>query len=205
MESVDAVHRRTARDLHDGAQQRLISLMIGLRLARDEISDGESSATELLDQCMADAQTAIGELRELASGIYPTVLTLKGLAAAVKDLADRCPIPAVVDSKCDQRLPSAVESNAYFIVAEAVTNAVKHAQASRIDISLELGEILRLRVVDDGIGGVDETMAGSGLTGLAGRLAAIGGTLTIESPPGGGTSIMVQIPIRPEAPSAQRP
>ncbi|MGW1888206.1 CHASE3 domain-containing protein [Streptomyces sp. NPDC001970] len=205
MESVDAVHRRTARDLHDGAQQRLISLMIGLRLAREVISDAESSATELLDQSIADAQTAIDELRELASGIYPSVLTLKGLAAAVKDLADRCPIPAVVDSKCDQRIPSAVESNAYFIVAEAVTNAVKHAQASRIDISLELGEVLRIRVVDDGIGGVDETTAGSGLTGLADRLAAFGGTLTIESPPGGGTSILVQIPIQPEAPSAQRP
>lgn len=195
MESVEAVHRRTARDLHDGAQQRLVSLMIGLRLARELISDAESSATELLDQSIADAQTAIDELRELAFGIYPPVLTVKGLVAAVKDLAYRCPIPAVVDSKCDQRIPSAVESNAYFVVAEAVTNAVKHAQASRIDISLELGEILRIRVVDDGIGGVGETTAGSGLTGLADRVAAFEGTLTIESPPGGGTSILAQIPI----------
>ncbi|MEU1598311.1 CHASE3 domain-containing protein [Streptomyces sp. NPDC005708] len=195
MESVDAVHRRTARDLHDGAQQRLVSLLIALRLAREAISDAESAATDLLDHSMADAQTAIDELRELASGIYPSVLTLKGLAAAVKDLADRCPIPAVVDSKCDRRLPSAVESNAYFIVAEAVTNAVKHAQASRIDISLELGEILQIRVVDDGIGGVGDAPSGSGLTGLADRLAAFDGTLAIKSPSGGGTSILVQIPM----------
>jgi signal transduction histidine kinase len=195
MESVEAVHRRTARDLHDGAQQRLVSLMIGLRLARELLPESESSATELLDQSIDNAQTAINELRELASGIYPLVLTVKGLVAAVRDLASRCPIPAVVDSKYDRRISSAVESNAYFVVAEAVTNAVKHAQASQIDISLELGDTLRIRVADDGVGGVDGTKAGSGLAGLADRVAAFEGTLTIDSPPGGGTSILVQIPV----------
>ncbi|GAA5086803.1 signal transduction histidine kinase [Thermocatellispora tengchongensis] len=195
MESVEAVHRRTARDLHDGAQQRLVSLMIGLRLARELVPDTEPSATKLLDQSIADAQTAIDELRELASGIYPLVLTVKGLVAAVRDLASRCLVPAVVESDFDRRIPAAVESNAYFVVAEAVTNAVKHAQASRIDISLELGEVLQIRVVDNGVGGVGAAPAGSGLTGLADRVAAFDGTLTIESPPGGGTTILARIPI----------
>ncbi|OAH15416.1 oxygen sensor histidine kinase NreB [Streptomyces jeddahensis] len=195
MENVEAVHRRTARDLHDGAQQRLVSLMIGLRLARELVADKEASATELLDQSIADAQTAIDELRELASGIYPLVLTVKGLVAAVRDLASRCPIPAVVESNFDRRIPGAVESNAYFVLAEAVTNAVKHSQASRIDISLDLGETLQIQVVDDGVGGVGATTAGTGLTGLADRVAAFDGTLTIESPPGGGTTILARIPI----------
>ncbi|MFB4284782.1 CHASE3 domain-containing protein [Nonomuraea sp. MTCD27] len=195
MESVEAVHRRTARDLHDGAQQRLVSLMIGLRLARELVPETESSATELLDQSIANAQTAIDELRELARGIYPLVLTVKGLVAAVQELASRCPVPAVVESNLGERVPGAVESNAYFVVAEAVTNAVKHAQASQIDISLELGETLQIRVVDDGVGGVGATTAGSGLTGLADRVAAFDGTLTIDSPPGGGTTILARIPI----------
>jgi signal transduction histidine kinase len=195
MESVEAVHRRTARDLHDGAQQRLVSLMIGLRLARELVPETESSATELLDQSIANAQTAIDELRELARGIYPLVLTARGLVAAVQELASRCPVPVVVESDIDRRIPGAVESNAYFVVAEAVTNAVKHARASQIDISLELGETLRIQVVDDGVGGVDATTAGSGLTGLADRVAAFDGTLTIESPPGVGTTILARIPI----------
>ncbi|MFF0465366.1 CHASE3 domain-containing protein [Streptomyces mexicanus] len=196
MQSVEEVHRRTARDLHDGAQQRLVSLMIGLRLAREMLPDEQTPVTELLEDSIANAQTAIDELRELARGIYPLTLTVKGLAGAVEDLASRCPIPAAVENKCDRRFASTVESNAYFIVAEAVTNAVKHAQASHIDISLELtGDVLRIRVADDGVGGVAGTAAGSGLTGLADRVAAFDGTLSIESPPGEGTSILVRIPI----------
>ncbi|UBU18269.1 CHASE3 domain-containing protein [Nonomuraea gerenzanensis] len=195
MESVEAVHRRTARDLHDGAQQRLVSLMIGLRLARELVPETEPAATELMDQSIAHAQEAIDELRELARGIYPLVLTVKGLEAAVRELASRCPVPTVVDSDLDRRIGGAVESNAYFVVAEAVTNAVKHAQASQIDISLELGEALRIRVADDGVGGVGAGAAGSGLTGLADRVAAFDGTLTIESPPGGGTTILARIPV----------
>ncbi|MEW2515873.1 CHASE3 domain-containing protein [Streptomyces sp. NPDC046870] len=195
MESVEAVHRRTARDLHDGAQQRLVSLMIGLRLAREMISDTDTSVTELMDQSIDNAQTAIDELRELARGIYPLVLTVKGLAAAVEDLAARCPVPAVVRADYPRRLSTTVESNAYFVVAEAVTNAVKHAQASRIDISLALTDVLRIHVVDDGVGGVGDATVGSGLTGLADRVSAFDGTLAIDSPPGGGTSLLVQIPI----------
>jgi signal transduction histidine kinase len=195
MESTEAVHRRTARDLHDGAQQRLVSLMIGLRLARELVPDTETAATDLLDQSIDNAQTAINELRELASGIYPLVLTVKGLVAAVKDLASRCPVLTVVESKDERRISSTVESNAYFVVAEAVTNAVKHAQASRIDVSIEFGDVLRIKVADDGIGGVGKSTAGSGMTGLTDRVAAFDGKLTIDSPPGDGTTILIQIPV----------
>ncbi|MEW2515477.1 CHASE3 domain-containing protein [Streptomyces sp. NPDC046870] len=195
MESTEAVHRRTARDLHDGAQQRLVSLMIGLRLARELIPETQADAIDLLDQSIDNAQTAINELRELASGIYPLVLTVKGLVAAVKDLASRCPVPTVVVSTGERRISSTVESNAYFVVAEAVTNAVKHAQASRIDVTLEFGDLLRITVADDGVGGVGKATAGSGMSGLADRVAAFDGKLAIDSPPGGGTTILIQIPI----------
>ncbi|MHC3469415.1 sensor histidine kinase [Streptomyces sp. 7R007] len=196
MQSVEQVHRRTARDLHDGAQQRLVSLMIGLRLAREMMPGEETAVTELLEESITNAQSAIDELRELARGIYPLSLTVKGLAGAVEDLASRCPVPAVVDNRCERRFASSVESNAYFIVAEAVTNAVKHAQASRIDISLELTDgALRIRVSDDGVGGVEGTAAGSGLTGLADRVAAFDGTVDLASPRGKGTSILVRIPV----------
>ncbi|MEV6106475.1 CHASE3 domain-containing protein [Streptomyces sp. NPDC051940] len=201
MESVEAVHRRTARDLHDGAQQRLVSLMIGLRLARELIpDDGDATVTDLLDQSIDNAQTAINELRELASGIYPLVLTVKGLVAAVKDLASRCPVAVTVTSTDDRRISQAVESNAYFVVAEAVTNAVKHAGASRIDVRIRFGDVLRITVADDGIGGVAKHTAGSGLTGLADRVAAFDGTVAIDSPPGNGTTIRVQIPVPAEVP-----
>ncbi|WP_338704201.1 CHASE3 domain-containing protein (plasmid) [Streptomyces sp. Q6] len=196
MESTEAVHRRTARDLHDGAQQRLVSLMIGLRLAREMLPETETATADLLDQSIDNAQTAINELRELASGIYPLVLTVKGLVAAVQDLASRCPVPTVVQSKDERRISSTIESNAYFVVAEAVTNAVKHAQASRIDVSIEFGDVLQIKVADDGIGGVGKATAGSGMTGLTNRVAAFDGKLAIDSPPGGGTAILIQIPIR---------
>ncbi|GHB11320.1 hypothetical protein GCM10010330_76720 [Streptomyces tendae] len=196
MESTEAVHRRTARDLHDGAQQRLVSLMIGLRLARELLPDTETSAADLLEQSIDSAQTAIDELRELASGIYPLVLTVKGLVPAVRDLAARCPVPTVVLCENERRISSTVESNAYFVVAEAVTNAVKHARASQIEVRVEFGRVLRIRVVDDGVGGVDRAAAGSGMTGLADRVAAFDGKLAIDSPPGGGTTLLIRIPVR---------
>jgi len=196
MENTEAVHRRTARDLHDGAQQRLVSLMIGLRLAREMLPETEAATADLLDQSIDNAQTAINELRELASGIYPLVLTVKGLVAAVQDLASRCPVPTVVESRDERRISSTVESNAYFVVAEAVTNAVKHAEASRIDVSIEFGDVLRIKVADDGVGGVGKASAGSGITGLTDRVAAFDGKLAIDSPAGGGTTVLIQIPIR---------
>ncbi|MFJ8542719.1 CHASE3 domain-containing protein [Streptomyces sp. NPDC093586] len=195
MESTAAVHRRTARDLHDGAQQRLVSLMIGLRLAREMLPDTEKAVTDLLDKSIDNAQTAVNELRDLATGIYPLVLTVKGLVAAVNDLARRCAVPTIVESKDERRISPTIESNAYFVVAEAVTNAVKHSRASRIDVHVEFSDMLRIRVADDGIGGVGKATAGSGMTGLADRVASFDGGLDIDSPPGGGTVIRIQIPI----------
>ncbi|WP_306972433.1 CHASE3 domain-containing protein [Streptomyces canus] len=195
MESTAAVHRRTARDLHDGAQQRLVSLMIGLRLAQEMLPGTEKAVSDLLDESIENAQTAVNELRELATGIYPLVLTVKGLVAAVNDLARRCPVPTIVESTDERRISPTIESNAYFVVAEAVTNAVKHSQASRIDVHVEFSDMLRIRVADDGIGGVDKATAGSGMTGLADRVASFDGELGIVSPPGGGTVIRIQIPI----------
>jgi signal transduction histidine kinase len=195
MQSIESVRRQTARDLHDGAQQRLVSLLIELRLTRELMPDSVPEAADLLDQAIVDAQTAIDELRELAYGIYPSILTAKGLMAAVESLADRCPVPTTVAGECHEKLPAAVESNAYFVIAEALTNAVKHADSSHITISIEQAESLLIEVADDGVGGVPTGPSNSGLTGLADRVAAFDGILVIDSPPGAGTSVRAEIPI----------
>ncbi|MHC3469410.1 PAS domain-containing sensor histidine kinase [Streptomyces sp. 7R007] len=195
MQSIESVRRQTARDLHDGAQQRLVSLLIGLRLTREMLPETAPGATALLDQAIADAQTAINELRELAYGVYPSVLTTKGLMAAVESLAERCAVPTTVRADCPRRLPSEVESQAYFVIAEALTNAVKHAQASHIRVSVSVADTLRIEVADDGIGGVPEETTGSGLTGLMDRVGAFDGVLVIDSPPGQGTSVRAEIPV----------
>lgn len=199
VESLAAANRATARNLHDGAQQRLVTLLITLQLASKELSPDAADARERLDAAIADARTAIDELRELAAGIHPAILTSRGLVAAITALAKRCPIPVVVIGNVGRRLADSVESNAYFVVAEAITNALKHAQASRIDVLVELTDVLRLTVIDDGIGGVEAAVAGGveglGLAGLADRIAAFEGTLMISSPLGAGTTIHAEIPI----------
>ncbi|MEU1598327.1 histidine kinase [Streptomyces sp. NPDC005708] len=195
VQSIAAVRQQTARDLHDGAQQRLVSLVICLQLTREAMAEEASNVSTLLDQCVADARTAIDELRELVCGIHPSVLITKGLLAAVEALATRCPIPVTVHGSCDVRLPAAVESNAYFILAEALTNAVKHARASHVKISIKVGSVLELEVADDGIGGATTNSAGSGVVGMADRVAAFDGTLHIDSQPGSGTAVRAEIPI----------
>jgi PAS domain S-box-containing protein len=195
MRSIASVRRQTARDLHDGAQQRLVGLLIGLRLTRDLLPDHAEEASELLDNAIADAQTAIDELRELAHGVYPSVLTAKGLLAAVESLAERCAVPTTVVGSYTHRLPAEVESNAYFVVAEALTNAVKHATASHIRISIECRDALCIEVADDGVGGVPPSAGRSGLTGLADRISAFDGVLVIDSPPGRGTLVRAEIPV----------
>lgn len=199
VDSLAAANRATARNLHDGAQQRLVTLLITLQLARNALSADAGEARAHLDSAIADAQIAIDELRELAAGIHPAILSTRGLMAAITALAKRCPIPVVVVGTVAQRLPDSVESNAYFVVAEAITNALKHARASRIDVAVELADTLRLTVVDDGIGGVaaaiDEGRAGLGLAGLSDRVTALEGALFIESPKGSGTTIRAEIPI----------
>ncbi|MFF0050774.1 ATP-binding protein [Streptomyces sp. NPDC005498] len=195
-QSVTSVRRQTARDLHDGAQQRLVSLLISLRLTRDLLPDNTADAFALLDGAISDAQTAIDELRELAYGVYPSVLTAKGLMAAIGSLALRCAVPTTVVGEFTERLPAEIESNAYFVVAEAVTNAVKHAEASQITVSVEVTDSLRLTVADDGIGGVVDHVSSGGLTGLMDRIAAFDGTLVIDSPPGRGTTVSAEIPLK---------
>lgn len=192
VEAADSERRRVERDLHDGAQQRLVALAIRLDQARGSVS----GAGELIDATTAELLLAIGEVRDLAHGLHPTILTERGLAAAVESLAERTPIP-VRASVTDERLTPEAEAAAYFLVAESVTNAVKHSGASEVQVSADLTDAGDLDVVirDDGKGGAS-TQSGSGLQGLVDRVVAVGGTLAIDSPPGGGTTIRAQIPSR---------
>jgi len=183
-----AERRRLERDLHDGAQQRLLALGLALQMLRDGSSD-----KELLRQAEAELQTALRELRDLARGIHPTILSEQGLGPAVHSLADRAPVPVHVEA-IDERYPDAVETAAYFVLAEALTNVAKHAQARSAAVSLARvdGKLL-IDVSDDGRGGA-VVRAGGGLQGLADRVAAAGGTLSVVSESGAGTTLHVEVP-----------
>jgi PAS domain S-box-containing protein len=189
VEAADQQRRRVVRDLHDGAQQRLVSTVMTLQLAE---AHGES--TPLLAEAVEHVRAAIAELRELARGIHPAILTDHGLAAAVEALADRAPLPVTVDVP-DERYPPSVESAAYFIAAEALTNVAKYANAGAARVSAAAADgRLELMIDDDGVGGA-QASAGSGLSGLRDRVAALDGTLTVDSPAGGGTHIRAAIPL----------
>jgi signal transduction histidine kinase len=188
VEAADAERRRLERDLHDGAQQRLLALGLALQLLRERNAD-----PELLGQAEAELQTALHELRDLARGIHPTILTEQGLGAAVRSLADRAPIPVEVDAG-DERYPAAIETAAYFVVAEALNNIAKHAAARSAAVTIDRRNgRLRVEVSDDGRGGAVAT-AGGGLQGLADRVAAAGASLTLASEPGAGTTLHVELP-----------
>jgi signal transduction histidine kinase len=193
----DETRRRIKRDLHDGAQQSLVRTVITLKLARRALGEeDEGEAAKLLDEALEHAERGNQDLRELAHGILPAVLTRGGLRAGVESLTSRVPLPVTVDV-IDQRLPQSLEATAYFITAEALTNVVKHAEAPRAEVHASLaGEALRLEVRDDGVGGA-KLEGGSGLLGLKDRAAAAGGELRVESPPGGGTVITATLPLRP--------
>ena len=195
VEAGDAERRRLGRDLHDGAQQRLISLLIALQLARERWEDEPGEARALVEQALADARAAVGELRELAAGIHPAVLSQRGLDAALETLGARSAVPVEIDVEPAGRLPSAVETAAYFVVAEALTNVAKHAQATlaRVAVRTENGAAL-VEVADDGDGGA-ALDGGSGLQGLADRVGALDGTLELESPAGGGTVLRARFPL----------
>jgi signal transduction histidine kinase len=186
--------RRVERDLHDGAQQRLVALTMSLRLVRGRIGSDPDRAVELLDEAMAELDEATRELRELARGIHPAVLSDRGLDAALGGLADRSQVPVEVLETPPQRLPEAVESAAYFVVAEALTNVARYAKAgsARVGVARNDG-IVEVEVSDDGVGGADPA-AGTGLRGLQDRVAALDGELTVESPSGGGTTVRARIP-----------
>jgi signal transduction histidine kinase len=186
--------RRLERNLHDGAQQRLVSLALDLRLARAAIDDDPDRARELLDGAGAELDRALEELRELARGIHPAVLTDRGIDSAVEALAGRTPLPVEIDRKLGERVSEPVELAAYFVVSEALTNVVKYASASRASIRLERENgAVRVEVADDGIGGADASR-GSGLRGLADRISVLGGKLEVASPPGRGTKVIARLP-----------
>ena len=190
----DAERKRLERDLHDGAQQRLVSLTLALRLARAKLGDDLDPLAALsLDQASDDARAALFELRQLARGIHPQILTEAGLGPAIETLANRSPFDVSVEIRAD-RFSAAIEGAAYFTVSEALANIAKYAKATSATVRAELRDgHLTVEIVDDGVGGADPTL-GSGLRGLADRLAAIGGTLEIVSPSGGGTRLVARIP-----------
>jgi signal transduction histidine kinase len=193
VEATDEERRRVVRDLHDGAQQRLVHTTITLKLARRALQNGEENLPALLSEALDHAEQATAELRELAHGILPAVLTGGGLRAGVDALASRMPMP-VENGVSVGRLPAAVEATGYFVVAEALTNVAKHSHAGRVAVTARVEDgALQVHVRDDGVGGARPD--GSGLLGLADRLAALGGQLRIESPASGGTLIAADIPL----------
>src|ERR1700758_3294775 len=200
VEAADEQRRRVVRDLHDGAQAMLVRVVLGLQLAvRGDATPDEARAH--MDDALDNARLAIDELRELARGIHPATLTRRGLAAAVKHLAERAPIPVVVDIG-DDRYPNSVESAAYFVAAEALTNVAKYAGASQARVTATRTPThLVLNVDDDGIGGARPSV-GRGIAGPSDRLAALDGTLTVSSPPGDGTHIRAEIPLAAEPAAA---
>jgi signal transduction histidine kinase len=193
IEAADRERRRVVRDLHDGAQQRLVTTIVALKLARGLLHADESDASELLDEALEHARQATNELRELARGILPAALRHGGLRDAVEALAARCPVPVELDL-APERLPDKIEAAAYFVVAEALTNVAKHAAATRAWVTTTASDgRLRLYVRDDGKGGARP--GGSGLLGMRDRLAALDGELRVESRPGHGTLIAATIPV----------
>ncbi len=185
--------RRLERDLHDGAQQRLVSLGMDLGIALEKLDADPETAKALLREAHGDAQLALRELRDLARGIHPAVLTDRGLDAAVSGLAARSPVPVRVRGTLAERPPASVEATAYFIASEALANVAKHAGANSAEVALELADgRLRVEIADDGRGGADPH--GTGLQGLADRAAALDGSFTVVSPVGGGTRIITELP-----------
>ena len=194
----DDSRRRLERDLHDGAQQRLVALSLQLRLARRQVEDGTVAAATI-DASLAELSDALEELRELARGIHPAVLTDRGLRPAVEALAGRLPFPVDLDVT-DERFPAPLEATLYFVVAEALTNVAKYAEATHASVRVapQDGHVLA-EVVDDGRGGADAA-EGSGLRGLADRVAAVDGRLDVVSPAGAGTVVRAAVPLAPVAP-----
>jgi signal transduction histidine kinase len=181
------------RNLHDGAQHRLVALSLQLSLLEEELA-GDRSATVQLEQARGEIDTSLEELREIAQGIHPAVLSAHGLAVALEELAARAAVPVDLRVEIEGRLPEALEVAAYYLISESLANVGKHAQASRatVDVTRSNGHI-RVEVFDDGVGGAD-TESGSGLRGLADRVEAVGGRVRVWSPGGRGTRVRAEIP-----------
>ena len=193
--AADAERRKIERDLHDGAQQRMVSVAVTLGLAESQFKSDPDSAMKLIAQAREEAQLAVKELRELARGIHPAVLSDRGLGAALEALAARAPVPVDVSGVPEDPLPAQVEAAAYFVTAEALTNVAKYANATEASVELELDDgRLRVAVHDDGVGGADPAL-GTGLHGLRDRVDALDGRLDIESEQGCGTTLTVELPL----------
>lgn len=193
VEEQDAELRRIERDLHDGAQARLVALGMSLGMAEQKFGSDPEGAQQLVAEARAGVAEALKEMRDLARGIYPPVLADRGIGAALETLADRSPLTTTVSVDLDERPPAPVETAAYFVAAEAMANAAKHSGAGRIDISVgRRNGMLAVEVTDDGRGGADEQ--GSGLVGLRRRVEALDGTLAVQSPEGGPTTIRAELP-----------
>jgi signal transduction histidine kinase len=190
-----AERRRLERNLHDGAQQRLVALALDLSLVQARIEADPAGAAHLLASAREELALAIEELRELARGLHPPILTERGLRPALESLVRRAPIPVRLEAPLSSRLPEAVEAAVYYLVAEALTNAAKHAQARSAVVRLAVcGSHARIEISDDGIGGA-AVRAGGGLLGLSERLEGLGGRLEVDSPHGAGTTLTGVIPL----------
>jgi signal transduction histidine kinase len=194
VEAADTERRRLERNLHDGAQQRLVSLALKLRLTRAALHRDPEAAETLLGEANDELEHALAELRELARGIHPAILTDRGLVAALRALAERAPIPVALTRIPDGRLPGPIEAAIYYLVAEAIANVTKYAHATEASVAVErTNGIATVVVSDDGVGGA-EPGGGTGLVGLTDRVEALGGRLHLESPPGRGTRLSAEIP-----------
>jgi signal transduction histidine kinase len=191
----DEARRRLERDLHDGVQQRLVSLALMLRAAQDRVPADRDELRESLAQVGEGLAGALKELQEISRGIHPAILSEGGLGPALKTLARRAPLPVEITVRADERLPERVEVAAYYVVAEALANVAKHADATSAYVDVEARNgVLKLRVRDDGSGGADPAR-GSGLIGLTDRVEALGGTIDVVSPVGEGTSLLATLPV----------
>jgi len=203
VDAFEAERRRIERDLHDGAQQRLVSLTMKLGIARIELGGTPGEAATLVADAHEDARQALAELREIVHGVHPQLLTDRGLPPALAELARRSAAPAHVDVRLPGRLPPEVEATAYFVVSEALTNVVEHAHASRVTIHGRLeADVLTVRIEDDGVGGAS-VRTGGGLEGLEDRAAVVDGTLTLLSPRGGPTVLRLTVPCGPAVRSSR--
>jgi signal transduction histidine kinase len=192
VDAAEAERRRIERDLHDGAQQRLVSLAMNLGRAKARFADDPEAVREIIDQAHADAKKALADLRNLVRGVHPPVLSDRGLDAAISGLAALSPVPVTVSVRLPERPSSSVEAIAYFVVAEALTNVAKHAGATHAEVAVSRrGDVLRVLIRDDGVGGADP--AGQGLAGLADRVSGVDGRLSVYSPAGGPTVIEAEL------------
>ncbi len=190
----DAERRRIERNLHDGAQQRLVTVALHLHLIKRRLETDPAEVSQLVDSAQTELALALDEIRELVRGLHPRLLSDRGLEPALAGLAERAVLPVEIVETPSERLPPPVEAAAYYLVAEALANAGKHSEASQVSVRVRVDEACTtVEIVDDGVGGADPE-SGSGLRGLADRVAALGGVLTVASEPGAGTSVRAELP-----------